>query len=512
LQISNIASDAHLERLDNMPGKSIIIIGAGLAGLATGCFAQMNGYKTKIFEMQAKPGGVCVSWQRKGYTFDYAVHNVFGITPNSVNNHLWQELGALEGLQTYSFKEFVQVEDVDKKVFTVHTDLEALKKHMEELSPNDKKLTEEFVKAACRFSGYDFAALSGGVGTKLKMLPLMGALVKYSKLTLKQYADQFSDPFLRKAFATIQYDIPDVPTVVTLIFLATLNGGDGGWPIGGSMALSKNMEKRYISLGGEIAYNSMVTKVLVENNRAVGVELEDGSKHNAEVVVSAADGYSTIYNMLEGKYVNDLISAYYAAYPKTQPFGLEVWYGVNRNLTGEPHALVLFLDKPLTVEGKEHDRLDVEVFSFDPSLAPANKTVIKVVMDSNYDYWRKLSEQPEKYVNEKQNVAYQIADCLEKRFPGLKNQIEALDVVTPVSVVHWTGSYRGCQAWGAPKEYAKQVTRNGVSKTLPGLENFYMVGQWAAGTIGLNTVCLLGRNLVKELCKNDNKQFKTTTA
>ena len=41
-----------------MKEKSIIIIGAGLAGLATGCFLQMNGYKTRIFEMQSKPGGV----------------------------------------------------------------------------------------------------------------------------------------------------------------------------------------------------------------------------------------------------------------------------------------------------------------------------------------------------------------------------------------------------------------------------------------------------------------------
>src|SRR5512137_700645 len=157
-----------------MAEKSIVIIGAGLAGLSTGCFAQMNGYKTKIYEMQTKPGGVCVSWQRNGYTFDYAVHNLFGTAPNSVNNHLWQELGALEGLQTHSFKEFVQVEDVDGKIFTVHTDLDALKKHMDELSPNDKKITEEFIKAVRRFSGYDlFAALSGGAMTKLKMLPLM---------------------------------------------------------------------------------------------------------------------------------------------------------------------------------------------------------------------------------------------------------------------------------------------------------------------------------------------------
>jgi phytoene dehydrogenase-like protein len=195
----------------------------------------------------------------------------------------------------------VQVEDVDGKVFTVHTDLDALKKHMDELSPNDKKLTDEFIKAVRRFSGYDlFAALQGSVMTKLKMLPIMNSLMKYSKITIKQYADQFSDPFLRKAFATIQYDIPEVPTLIPIIFLSTLSRGDGGWPIGGSTALSKNIEKRYLSIGGEIAYNSMVSKVLVENNQAVGVELEDGSKQYANNVVSAADGKRAAHGEVGG--------------------------------------------------------------------------------------------------------------------------------------------------------------------------------------------------------------------
>ena len=198
----------------------------------------MNGYETKIFEIQEKPGGVCVSWKHKGYVFDYAVHNVFGTTPNSVNNEMWKELGAFHGLSAYSFSEFAQVEDAGK-VLTVYTDLDQLQKHLKTLSPLDEKQIREFIKAARRFSGYDlFAAMSGGVGTKLRMLPLMGSLMKYSKITLKDYADQFTDPFLRKAFATIQYDIPEVPTVIALIFLATLNKGDGNCTIGGSMALS----------------------------------------------------------------------------------------------------------------------------------------------------------------------------------------------------------------------------------------------------------------------------------
>ena len=494
-----------------MANKSLIIIGAGLAGLAAGCYGQMNGYSTRIFEMQDKPGGVCVSWKRKGYSFDYAVHNLFGINPNSVNNHVWRELGALHGLQAYIFKEFTQVEDTNGKVFTVFTDLEKLEAHMKELAPDDEKTIEEFVKAVHKFSGYDlFAAMSGGAATKLKMLPLIGTLMKYSKITLKEFADKFTDPFMRKAFATIQYDIPEVPTVIALIFLATLNQNDGGWPIGGSSVLSKNIEQRYLELGGQVTYRSKVKSILVKDGAAVGVQLEDDSEHFANIVVSAADGYSTIYNFLEGKYVNPTINAYYKAYPKVQPFGLEVWYGVAKEFAGEPHALVLFQDQPLTVEGKAIDKLDVEIFNFDPSLAPEGKTVIKVVLESDYNYWKQLSNDNKKYQSEKQHVAQIIAERLEKRFLCFEKKIEFTDVVTPVSVEHWTAAYRGCQAWGAPKEFQKEVAKNGVSKILPDLQNFYMVGQWAVGTIGLNTVCLTGRNLIKDLCKQDGKKFQTT--
>ncbi len=50
----------------NLNKKKVIIIGAGVAGLLAGCYAQMNGFETQIFEKHTKPGGLCTSWQRKG--------------------------------------------------------------------------------------------------------------------------------------------------------------------------------------------------------------------------------------------------------------------------------------------------------------------------------------------------------------------------------------------------------------------------------------------------------------
>ena len=47
---------------------------------------------------------------------------------------------------------------------------------------------------------------------------------------------------------------------------------------------------------------SRVEKILVEGDQAVGVRLADGSEHRAGRVISAADGYTTIFKMLDGKY------------------------------------------------------------------------------------------------------------------------------------------------------------------------------------------------------------------
>jgi len=61
-----------------MNEKSIIIIGGGLTGLSAGCYGQMNGYRTSIFEMHSITGGVCTAWKRKDYTIDGAVNWVIG--------------------------------------------------------------------------------------------------------------------------------------------------------------------------------------------------------------------------------------------------------------------------------------------------------------------------------------------------------------------------------------------------------------------------------------------------
>ena len=74
--------------------KSVIIVGAGIAGLSAGCYARMNGYRATIFEMHNIPGGLCTAWTRKGYTWDISMHLLTGSKSGPLHQ-MWRELGAV---------------------------------------------------------------------------------------------------------------------------------------------------------------------------------------------------------------------------------------------------------------------------------------------------------------------------------------------------------------------------------------------------------------------------------
>ncbi len=93
--------------------KSIIIIGAGIAGLAAGCYGQMNGYRTQIFELHNHLGGLCTAWDRKGYTFDGCIHYLFGTAPGQAFHHVWEELGALPARPVINHAELMRIVGAD---------------------------------------------------------------------------------------------------------------------------------------------------------------------------------------------------------------------------------------------------------------------------------------------------------------------------------------------------------------------------------------------------------------
>ena len=111
-----------------MKKKKVIIIGAGMAGLSAGCYLQMSGYDTEIFELGSMPGGLCTGWERKGYSFDGCIHWLVGTKPAVSIYNLWNELVDMSKLQIVDYNEYCAIEDSMATVLPptrISTDLRA---------------------------------------------------------------------------------------------------------------------------------------------------------------------------------------------------------------------------------------------------------------------------------------------------------------------------------------------------------------------------------------------------
>jgi phytoene dehydrogenase-like protein len=104
-----------------MEDKSIIIIGAGFAGLSAGIYAQMNGYKTRIYEMHSLPGGLCTSWKREGFTIDGCIHWLVGSNPNYAMYRFWQEVGIAQDREFINMDQFMRYEGAPSSSTTTWT-------------------------------------------------------------------------------------------------------------------------------------------------------------------------------------------------------------------------------------------------------------------------------------------------------------------------------------------------------------------------------------------------------
>jgi phytoene dehydrogenase-like protein len=500
--------------------KSVIIIGAGFAGLSAGIYGQMNGYKTTIFEMHNKPGGLCTSWKRKGYTIDGCIHWLVGSDPNSTMHDYWEEVGLIQGRECIYMDEYMHYECPDGRVITFHRDINKLEKHLIEFSPQDEAHIKEFISGIRLSMHFNLPSKNASFFERFtKQLGLYSTFITkgkqmqhWMKVTGKEFAEGFKDPDLRNAFSEIW--IPEFSILFMFFTFAYLNAGNAGYPIGGSMPMSMALEERYKALGGTIVYNSRVTGIITENDKAAGVVLENGEEYRSEIVISAADGYTTIFKMLGGRYADEKIRYIYDKWIPFHPLIL-IGMGVNRRFDEIPLSVSGFsfpLKEEVVIADKKRTRLPVHLYHHDPSLAPRGRTVLTIMLETGYDFWKELHSDKAAYENKKDEISGQVIDLLEQRFPGIKSQVEMVDVSTPMTFERYTGNWKGSfEGWLITPENSNTIMKP-MSQTLPGLENFYMCGQWVEPGGGLPTGVISAKRLFRTICKKDGKKFIVTNA
>ena len=493
--------------------KSIIVIGAGMGGLAAGIYGRLNGFTTTIYEAHTLPGGQCASWKRQGYTFDACIHHLFGCDPRFALYHIWEELGAMPR-QMVQPADCVSVLGPDGTLFSDYYDLEQLREHMLAIAPDDHQAIDHYIQGI-RIAGQKdlFGDLAlRGLGAKIGLLPTAWRLRPYLQLALDQFATQFQSDLLRRGFPLVAYSWPKAPLVLHLMKHAAGTQGGIQWPVGGARAFAQSMAQRFTALGGAIHYGSRVATILTEDDRAVGIRLEDGTEDRADYVVSNADGRKTIMGLLRGAYTTPQIQEWCAEPDDETNWAVHVFLGVDRDLSREPSALVMLLDEPVQIADHVYNSLEMQIYGFDPSMAPPGKGVIKVELVSTYSYWKALATDRARYEEEKGKVADQVIEILERRFPGIRSQVEVIDVPTLLTWERFMGGTHGFANFPKkPFDMMSSIMGTRMNLTLPGLKHFFFAGGWATSAGALFMNALSGQRVVQRICTEEHKRFTSST-
>jgi len=342
----------------------------------------------------------------------------------------------------------------------------------------------------------------------LKMITQVGFFKKWGTVSIGDFAARFKNPFLKEMLS--ESFGAETPMMMLLFVLGFQHSKSAGYIIGGALALVGSIEKRYLSLGGKINHNARVLKILVENGRAVGIRLADGSEHRADWIISAADGRTTIFDMLGGAYLDEKVKRKYDHPNLFQPL-VYVGLGVARELEDLPASiggLSYPLSKPIMIAGEEKKTINVRSYNFDPTMAPQGKNTLVVQFTTDYDYWHKLKQEPDQYRAEKEAIVQAVIAGLEERFPGIAGKVEMTDLATPITWERYTGNWRGSyEGWMFDSDFSPLSS---MRKTLPGLDNFYMAGQWVNPGGGIPTAVMSGNHTIQMICREDKKSFTSS--
>lgn len=488
----------------------VVIIGAGIAGLSAGSFLARRGYHTELFEQHSLPGGVCSAWSRRGYTVDYCVHWLMGSRPGAGFYGLWEDLGAFsneDGSRTeiVDHEYFTRFTFDDGETLTLYSDADRLEAELLRVAPEDEREIRRLTATLRRLSGLNHgddgrrdSGRSGHLGRALANLPKLPAVITQARTPIGRYVERFSNPRLREALGA---GIPPEWSAISLTLgLAMQHSKSAGYPVGGSLRLARNIERRSREHGAQIRYNAPVERILTEDDRAVGVRLASGEEIAADYVISAADGRTTLYDMLEGRFIPPKLAKAYRSYPLF-PSSVFVGLGVGRDLSHLPHASMPKLPEPLELpDGSRHERASVTVYNFDPTLAPPGKTFVSVLLNTwNGEFWREAARTDRgAYEHAKEAVAEAVVDNLDRIFGGIREAVEVADVSTPHTVMRYTGNWRGAYEGFAP---TPQSLSTSLPKTLPGLSRFAMIGQWTSPGGGLPTAAKDGRDVAERVSR-----------
>lgn len=283
-----------------------IIIGSGAGGLATALCLSRAGQKVLVLEQHSVPGGWCHSFTLNSQRFSPGVHYIGLLEEGQSTNALYKGLGVANDIVFFrmnssSYDHCI----INGQKFHFPAGIENLKESLIGYFPEEEKNIKEYL------------GLVKKVSDELQLIPKLKGFWqnitvpfrtkhfgKFALFSLKRVVNWHVKDAILKAVLNAQCGDHGLPPgrASFPVHCSVMNHYfEGGfYPMGGGGAIVKAMTTKIKSYGGSIRTQQAVSKILIENQKAFGVELATGERLFAKNIISNADP-TTTYHKLIGK-------------------------------------------------------------------------------------------------------------------------------------------------------------------------------------------------------------------
>ncbi len=490
--------------------KKIVVIGSGFGGLATAIRLQTRGFDVHLFEARDKLGGRAYMYEQDGFKFD---GGPTVITAPFLITELFEGAGrkASDYVSIVPVDPFYRIEFHDGRWFEYGRDEAATERLISDFAPADLAGYRRMVRHAKAVFQKGFVELADKPFLKFSdMLRIAPDLIRLgSYRTVYQFAARYvKDPLLRRVFSFHPLLVGGNPFQTTSIY-ALIHHLERQWGVhyamGGTGALIAALGKLFCELGGHVYLSTPVNKIVVENGRAVGVEVHNGTQIRAAAVVSNADVATTYSKMIGAQFRRKYTERRLRRMRYSMSLFV-IYFGTTKQYPGIKHHTIILGERYRglldDIFNKKQLAGDFSLYlhrptATDPSMAPAGCDCFYVLapvpnQKSGIDW----TEQARPF----RDAIMRFLD--ERYLPGLLDNLATERLLTPIDFETTLNSYLGSafsfeplfqqSAWFRPHNESEDV------------KNLFFVGAGThpgAGVPGVLSSAKIAENLICErLC------------